>query len=107
VLQKLIVIGEAAANLSPDLKARHPHIPWRAIVAFRKVMVHAYFSVQRALLGFDLMGGYATVDDMSELVRPVKPKQVYLDVCALCRPFDDQQQVRLRLETNAVELKWV
>jgi predicted nucleic acid-binding protein len=30
--------------------------------------------------------------------------QVYLDVCALCRPFDDQQQVRIRLETAAVEL---
>ena len=32
------------------------------------------------------------------------PKKVYLDVCALCRPFDDQQQVRIRLETAAVEL---
>jgi predicted nucleic acid-binding protein len=32
------------------------------------------------------------------------PKQVYLDVCALCRPFDDQQQARIRLETAAVEL---
>jgi predicted nucleic acid-binding protein len=31
-------------------------------------------------------------------------KRVYLDVCALCRPFDDQQQVRIRLETSAVEL---
>jgi predicted nucleic acid-binding protein len=31
-------------------------------------------------------------------------KNVYLDVCALCRPFDDQQQVRIRLETSAVEL---
>jgi len=31
-------------------------------------------------------------------------KQVYLDVCALCRPFDDQQQARIRLETGAVEL---
>lgn len=32
------------------------------------------------------------------------PKRIYLDVCALCRPFDDQQQVRIRLETSAVEL---
>ncbi len=31
-------------------------------------------------------------------------KRIYLDVCALCRPFDDQQQVRIRLETSAVEL---
>jgi len=32
------------------------------------------------------------------------PARVYLDVCALCRPFDDQQQVRIRMETSAVEL---
>jgi predicted nucleic acid-binding protein len=29
---------------------------------------------------------------------------VYLDVCALCRPFDDQQFLRIRLETDAVNL---
>lgn len=31
-------------------------------------------------------------------------KLVYLDVCVLNRPFDDQQQVRIRLETDAVNL---
>ena len=31
-------------------------------------------------------------------------KRVYLDVCALCRPFDDQDQIRIRLETDAVQL---
>ena len=30
--------------------------------------------------------------------------RVYLDVCALCRPFDDQSQIRIRLETEAVQL---
>jgi hypothetical protein len=29
---------------------------------------------------------------------------VYLDVCALCRPFDDQLFLRIRLETDAVNL---
>lgn len=33
-----------------------------------------------------------------------RPKAVYLDVCALCRPFDDQMQIRSRLETDAVQL---
>jgi predicted nucleic acid-binding protein len=31
-------------------------------------------------------------------------KRVYLDVCILCRPFDDQAQARIHLETNALEL---
>lgn len=29
---------------------------------------------------------------------------VYLDVCSLCRPFDDQQFLRIRLESDATKL---
>jgi predicted nucleic acid-binding protein len=31
-------------------------------------------------------------------------KTLYLDVCAYCRPFDNQQALRIRLETDAVYL---
>ncbi len=31
-------------------------------------------------------------------------RRVYLDVSALCRPFDDQSQLRIRLEADAVQL---
>jgi len=31
-------------------------------------------------------------------------RRVYLDVCTLCRPFDDQTHLRIRLETEAVQL---
>jgi hypothetical protein len=31
-------------------------------------------------------------------------RPVYLDVCSLCRPFDDQSFIRVRLETEAVNL---
>ena len=30
------------------------------------------------------------------------PMQIYLDVCCLCRPFDDQTSNRIRVETEAV-----
>ena len=33
-----------------------------------------------------------------------KIRRVYMDVCALCRPFDDQDQMRIHLETAAVLL---
>jgi uncharacterized protein with HEPN domain len=45
VLQKLSVIGEAAARVSKPLTSRHPEVPWRDIVAFRNLAVHAYFAV--------------------------------------------------------------
>ena len=31
------------------------------------------------------------------------PKKIYVDTCALNRPFDDQAQARIRLEAEAVE----
>jgi len=37
-------------------------------------------------------------------LTPSPSKRIYLDMCAFCRPFDDQQQVRIHLETAAVEL---
>lgn len=33
-----------------------------------------------------------------------QPRRIYFDVCALCRPFDNQAQMRIRLETDAVLL---
>lgn len=45
VLQKLIVIGEAAARLPRAFAEEHPEIPWPDIVAFRNIAVHEYFAV--------------------------------------------------------------
>lgn len=45
VLQKLIVIGEAAAHLPRSFTERHPEIEWADIVAFRNIAVHEYFAV--------------------------------------------------------------
>lgn len=45
VLQKLIVIGEAAARLPASFTIRHPDIEWPDIVEFRNIAVHEYFSV--------------------------------------------------------------
>lgn len=46
VLQKLTIIGEAASKLDPGFTARHPQVPWRDIVAFRNIAIHAYFAVE-------------------------------------------------------------
>lgn len=31
-------------------------------------------------------------------------KRIYMDVCSLCRPFDDQNFIRIRFETDAINL---
>jgi uncharacterized protein with HEPN domain len=45
VVQKLAIIGEAAARVSEELKTRHPQVPWPQIIAFRNILVHAYFGI--------------------------------------------------------------
>ena len=35
VVHQLTIIGEAVAHLSPELRERHPEIPWSDIVGFR------------------------------------------------------------------------
>ena len=45
VLQKLSLIGEAAARLAETTRAQAPEISWKEIIGFRNIAVHAYFSV--------------------------------------------------------------
>ncbi len=45
VVQKMIVIGEAAKRISPELKLLYADIPWRDPADFRNVMVHEYFGI--------------------------------------------------------------
>ncbi len=50
VLQKLIVIGEAAAKLPKEFRERHTEVEWSDIVAFRNIAVHSYFSVDWSIV---------------------------------------------------------
>ncbi|MBS1248539.1 MAG: hypothetical protein MAG431_00091 [Chloroflexi bacterium] len=50
VLQKLIVIGEAAARLPKEFQTQHPEIEWGDIIGFRNIAVHAYFSVNWSIV---------------------------------------------------------
>ena len=45
-LHWLLIIGEAANRVSPELKERHPEVPWREIVDFRNLVAHAYDQVK-------------------------------------------------------------
>lgn len=42
VERQVLVIGEAAKNISDTLKDNHPEIPWSAIVGQRNIIAHEY-----------------------------------------------------------------
>ena len=50
VLHELTVIGEAAGRLPPELRDRHPAVPWPDIIAFRNIIVHEYFGLSWTLV---------------------------------------------------------
>ncbi|HUR25246.1 MAG TPA: HepT-like ribonuclease domain-containing protein [Candidatus Thermoplasmatota archaeon] len=42
LFRKFEVMGEAATHVSPAFRDAHPEIPWKRIIAFRNVLIHAY-----------------------------------------------------------------
>jgi uncharacterized protein with HEPN domain len=50
VLQKLTIIGEAAARLPREFRERHSEIEWEDIIGFRNIAVHAYFAVEWSIV---------------------------------------------------------
>ena len=45
IIHHLQIIGEASNNLSQQLIAKYPQVPWAEIIAFRNILVHEYFRI--------------------------------------------------------------
>jgi uncharacterized protein with HEPN domain len=45
VAQRLTVVGEATARLTPELIAKDSSVPWADIIGLRNILVHQYFGV--------------------------------------------------------------
>jgi uncharacterized protein with HEPN domain len=44
-LRNLELIGEAATNIPDEVRATHPEIPWRMIIATRHSLIHGYLGI--------------------------------------------------------------
>ncbi len=45
IIRNLEILGEAAKNLSEDIRARHPAVPWKSMAGARDRLIHHYFGV--------------------------------------------------------------
>lgn len=60
------IVGEAAAQTAPEIRARYPEIPWNRIVGMRNEIIHGYATV-------DLEVVLRTVDRrLPELIRQLE-----------------------------------
>ena len=47
VVRALEIIGEAAKNISAEMKKKRPEIPWKNISGMRDKLIHEYFGVNK------------------------------------------------------------
>ena len=50
VLKSVEIVGEAAAQVSEDMRRANPDIPWRDIVGMRHRPIHVYFDIDLPLV---------------------------------------------------------
>lgn len=50
VIRNLEILGEAARNLPDEIKIKYDQVEWRAIIALRNIVTHAYFSVKDEII---------------------------------------------------------
>ena len=45
VIRNLEILGEATKNLSEELRAKYPNVPWRSLAGARDRLIHHYFGI--------------------------------------------------------------
>lgn len=50
VVKSLEIIGEAAKNLSENLKKKYPSVPWKEIAGTRDRIIHHYFGIDLQII---------------------------------------------------------
>ena len=61
ILYNLIIIGEAANQISDEFQERHPSIPWSSMIGTRNIIVHGYDQVKLQIVWKILQRDLATL----------------------------------------------
>lgn len=65
-LRNLELIGEAATHIPDEIRASHPEIPWRMIIATRNRLIHGYLGIDNDTLWSIIR------DDIPELLSKLR-----------------------------------
>jgi uncharacterized protein with HEPN domain len=75
VIRQLEVMGEAARNLTEDLRNEYPNIPWRQMIGLRNRMIHAYFNVNLQIIWEIIQGDIPNLKKDIDFVLKIHNKK--------------------------------
>ncbi len=50
VAYQITIIGEATGHIPPEIRDRHPEVPWPEMRAMRNLLAHRYFRLDAGIL---------------------------------------------------------
>ncbi len=66
VIRALEILGEAASQVTQELRERYAHVQWRDIVSMRNKLIHAYFDINYRIIWS------AVKEDIPRLLQQLK-----------------------------------
>ena len=66
IIHHMMLLGEAAAQLSDAFCDKHPAMPWSKITGMRNVLIHGYFAIDNELVWS------AVEDDLPQLESEIR-----------------------------------
>ena len=70
--RSLEIIGEAAKNLSEQLKEKYPDIDWKKIAGMRDKLIHAYFGISWEIV-WDVLEN--KLPEIEKTINSIKEKE--------------------------------
>ena len=72
ILYNLIIIGEAANQISDEFQEKHSAIPWSSMIGTRNIIVHGYDQVKHQIVWEILQGDLDNLkQDISKLLDTI------------------------------------
>lgn len=70
---EIAVMGEAVKRLTPEIRAKHPEVPWRDIAGMRDRLIHGYDSIDLEELWHTATEG---VPALLEQIRKIQAEEL-------------------------------
>ena len=50
VIRNFEIIGEAARNISEEIKSKYPNITWSDMIGMKNILIHSYFGIDYSIV---------------------------------------------------------